>query len=152
MTVSSDWVVLSVSEQNEKVVIGALQEVVHAVDVRAPADGHFLELLDDQGIVLLVIERPKLIRSPAELARLHPGADISAPSGSEGIPDLFTLDPASADSGPSPVWWLDLHASSNVPRTDHLADALAHAVARRTRGVVIAPRTVSEPPRMEHTP
>lgn len=146
---SSDWVVLSIEEQTEEIVIEALQEVVDAVDVRSPDDGHFLELLDDQGVVLLVIERPKLIRTPAELARLHPGADISAPGGSRRIPDMFTSDASAAGAGLSPVWWQDLHASSNVPRTDDLADALAHAVARRSRGVVIVPRTVSEPPQLQ---
>ncbi|KQO01906.1 hypothetical protein ASF21_10160 [Arthrobacter sp. Leaf234] len=52
-------------------------------------------------MTLLVVERAKLVHTPAELARLHPGADVSAPEGSVGIPDLFT-SPVAAD-GPSPV-------------------------------------------------
>lgn len=147
---SSDWIVMSVDEPTEGIVLEALREVVDAVDVRSSPDGHFLELLDDQGVVLLVVERPKLIRTPAEVSRLHPGADISAPSGTAGIPDVFT-GPAHGDR-PAPVWWQDLHASANVPRTDHLADALAHAVARRSRGVVVVPRTISRPPELQEAP
>lgn len=147
---SSDWIVMSVDEPTEGIVLEALREVVDAVDVRSSPDGHFLELLDDQGVVLLVVERPKLIHTPAEVSRLHPGADISAPSGTAGIPDVFT-GPAPGDR-PAPVWWQDLHASANVPRTDHLADALAHAVARRSRGVVVVPRTISRPPQLQEAP
>ena len=109
-----------------------------------------LELLDDRSVTLLVVERAKLVHTTAELARLHPGADVSAPEGSVGIPDLFT-SPGAAD-GPSPVWWQDLHASANVPRTDHLAEALAHAVARRCRGVVVAPRTAPPHPLIGENP
>ncbi len=145
---SSDWIVLSVEEQTEQVLIEALQEVVDSIDVRSSADGQYLELLDQQGVVLLVVERPKLIHTPSELARLHPGSDISAPDGSRGVPDLF-LPATTGSSPPSPIWWQDLHASANVHRTDDLADALAHAVARRTQGVVIMPLTMSAPPRTE---
>lgn len=145
---SSDWSVLSVDEQTEGVVIEALQEVVDAVDVRSDPDGRFLEMLDDHGVVLLVVERPKLVRTPSELARVAPGADISAPDGGRGLPDLVL--PGTTD--PSPVWWQDLHAATAVPRTDVFADALAHAIAVRTRGVVVMPRTVSEPPEIRETP
>lgn len=147
---SSDWIVLSVDEPTEGVVIEALRHVVDAVDMRPSEDGHYLELLDDRSVTLLVIERAKLVHTTAELARLHPGADVSAPEGSVGIPDLFT-SPGAAD-GPSPVWWQDLHASANVPRTDHLAEALAHAVARRCRGVVVAPRTAPRHPLIGENP
>lgn len=147
---SSDWIVLSVDEPAQGVVIEALQAVVDAVDVRPSADGHLLELLDAQSVVLLVVERPKLIHTPAELARLHPGSDVSAPQNPRGIPDLFT---GGSNGGPAaPLWWQDLHASDNVPGTDHLADALAHAMAERTRGVVIRPRTTSVPPPIEDSP
>lgn len=98
---SSDWIVLSVDEPTEGVVIEALRHVVDAVDMRPSEDGHYLELLDDRSVTLLVVERAKLVHTTAELARLHPGADVSAPEGSVGIPDLFT-SPVAAD-GSSPV-------------------------------------------------
>jgi hypothetical protein len=139
---------LSVEEQTEEVLFEALQEVVDSIDVRGHPDGQHLELLDEQGIVLLVIERPKLISTSSELARLYPGSEISAPDSSRGAPDLFRPG-TTGSSPPSPVWWQDLHAAAKVPRTDELADALAHAVARRTQGVVIVPRTVPAPPRTE---
>lgn len=126
--------VVSTGEPDGRTVVQALAGTMPDMSMREAAAGEVLEILDGSSVPL-VVELPRLIQLPGEVMRLHPGADVSAPAGS-AIPDFFT---AEGTGSPAPLWWLEVHATGGAPDGGRLADALTHALARLTGGVVLLP-------------
>lgn len=131
---SARWTVVSADEPHRRAVVEALLETMPAMSMREAAAGEVLEILDGDRVPV-VLELPRLIKVPGEVLRLHPGADVSAPAGSP-IPAFFT---AEGTGSAQPLWWLEIHAASGAAGGGNLADALSHAIAGRTRGVVLLP-------------
>ncbi|MER2133527.1 MAG: hypothetical protein ABS910_02470 [Arthrobacter sp.] len=131
---SARWVVVSAGEPDRRTIVQALFDTMPENSIREAAAGEVLEILDGDNVPL-VVELPRLIQLPGEVMRLHPGAEVSAPAGS-AIPEFFT---AEGTGSPAPLWWLELYAASGAPDGGRLADALSHAIARLTDGVVLLP-------------
>ena len=140
---SSDWTVLAEEEPTQVMLVGALVEAAPHLLIREVSDAMVLELFDDAGTVRLALELPRLIRNPAEVDRLLSGSTVTVPSDSVSVPAYFTpdADPASRTRA---LWWQDLHVVNGEHDGAALADTIAHALARRCAGVVIAP-AVSAP-------
>lgn len=126
--------VVSAGEPDRRTIVQALFDTMPENSIREAAAGEVLEILDGDNVPL-VVELPRLIQLPGEVMRLHPGAEVSAPAGS-AIPEFFT---AEGTGSPAPLWWLELYAASGAPDGGRLADALSHAIARLTGGVVLLP-------------
>ena len=131
---STRWTVISVQEPDQRLVVEALLETMPEKSMREAAEGQVLEIVDGDRVPL-VLELPRRIQVPGEILRLHPGAEVSAPAGS-GVPAFFTAEGTGSDQ---PLWWLDVYATGGAPDGGTLADALTHAIARRTTGVVLLP-------------
>ncbi|UPO77688.1 MULTISPECIES: hypothetical protein [Arthrobacter] len=131
---STRWTVLSVQEPQQKLLVEALLETMPEKSMREAADGQVIEIVDGERVPL-VLELPRRIQVPGEILRLCRGAEVSAPAGT-GIPAFFT---AEGTGSTEPLWWLDVYAVGGAPDGGTLADALTHAIARRTSGVVLLP-------------
>lgn len=128
------WTVISSAEPTRQLVLEALFETMPEKSIREAARGQVLEILDGDAVPV-VLELPRRVQVPGEILRLRSGANVSAPAGS-GVPAFFTAE--GTGSG-EPLWWLDLYATGGAYDGGMLADALSHAVARRTGGVVLLP-------------
>ena len=125
------WTVISSAEPTQQLMVEALYETMPEHSMREAAEGQVIEIVDGERVPL-VLELPRRIQVPGEILRLRGGADISAPAGS-GIPAFFT---AEGTGSAEPLWWLDLYVPGGAHDGGTLADALSHAIARRTNGVV----------------
>ncbi|MCC9194069.1 hypothetical protein LOC59_10505 [Arthrobacter sp. zg-Y916] len=128
------WTVLSTEEPSRRVIVESLLETMPDKSMREAAEGQVIEIVDGERVPVAV-ELPRLIRVPGEVLRLGKGANVSAPAGS-GVPAFFT---AEGSGSAQPLWWLDVYATGGAHDGGALADALCHAVARRTAGVVLLP-------------
>jgi hypothetical protein len=140
--VSYRWTVISTGEPSQQQLIEALYETMPEMGMREAADGQVIEIVDGERVPL-VVELPRRIQVPGEILRLRGGADVSAPAGS-GVPAFFTAEGTGSEE---PLWWLDLYATGGAHDGGMLdggtlADALSHAIARRTGGVVLLPEGV----------
>ncbi|MCC3297180.1 hypothetical protein [Arthrobacter caoxuetaonis] len=128
------WTVLSTEEPSRRVIVESLLETMPDKSMREAAEGQVIEIVDGERVPVAV-ELPRLIQVPGEVLRLGKGANVSAPAGS-GVPAFFT---AEGSGSAQPLWWLDVYATGGAHDGGALADALCHAVARRTNGVVLLP-------------
>ena len=128
------WTVLSTEEPTRRLIVESLLETMPDKSMREAAEGQVIEIVDGERVPVAV-ELPRLIQVPGEVLRLGKGANVSAPAGS-GVPAFFT---AEGSGSAEPLWWLDVYATGGAHDGAALADALCHAVARRTRGVVLLP-------------
>jgi hypothetical protein len=135
---SSDWTVLCVEEPTQALLVESLVETMPALNVREVAENMVLEVFDDAGTVPLAIELPRLIRNPGEVERLLAGAAVSIADGTAAMPAIFNSN-APAAAKEQPLWWQDIHVTNGQHDGGRLADALAHAIARRCSGAVVAP-------------
>lgn len=135
---SSDWTVLAEVQPTQVMLVEALVEAAPQLLIREVADRAVLELFDDAGTVLVALELPRLIQNPTEVDRLLRGSPVTVPSDSPGIPAYFT-PAADAEARSRPLWWQDLHVINGEHGGAALADTIAHALALRCSGVVVAP-------------
>ncbi|MFC4913023.1 hypothetical protein [Actinomadura gamaensis] len=112
---SNDVIALLRDEPDEEAIIAALAAVGPDVGVTALGEGGALEVRDEGGRSLLLVEAPILVRVRGELERVLG-------------PEVAHVEP--------PVWWVEVQGNEQVANSDIAAMRFAGELSLRTGGSI----------------